>query len=149
MKKISLIVVAVLGLLASAVFASANKQDAVSLVEKAASYLKTNGKDKLLAEIGTKDGQFHKGELYVVVYDMNGIVLAHPVNAKLVGKDFVNVPDVDGKLFRKEFVEVAKTKGSGWVDYRYKNPVSNKIEAKTSYVLRVDDVFLMAGIYKD
>ena len=39
-------------------------------------------------------------------------------------------------------------KGKGWVDYQYKNPTSGKIEPKTTYILRVDDVVLEAGIYK-
>jgi signal transduction histidine kinase len=76
-------------------------------------------------------------------------MVAHPKNAKLVGKNLLEVPDVDGKLFRKEIVELAKSKGSGWVDYKYKNPETGKIEDKTTYVLKVGDIILCCGIYKD
>jgi signal transduction histidine kinase len=127
----------------------ATKASVEAILEQAAKLYKAGGKDKLLQAVAAKDPRFAKGELYVVVYDLNGVVLAHPVNPKLVGKDLVNVPDVDGKLFRKEFVEVVKSKGSGWVDYRYRNPETNQVEAKTSKVLKLgEDCFAMAGMYK-
>ncbi len=75
--------------------------------------------------------------------------LAHPTNPKLIGKAMLDVPDPDGKLFRKERVELAGGKGKGWVDYKYKNPVSNKIEQKSAYVLKVDDVIISVGVYRD
>ena len=37
---------------------------------------------------------------------------------KIMGKNLFEVADTDDKLFRKEIVEVAKKKGSGWVDLR-------------------------------
>jgi len=133
------------------VFASgilASQKDAKALVEKAASFAKASGKDAALKEIGKAKGQFDKGELYVFAYDMNAVMLAHPKNAKLVGKNLMDVPDNDGKLFRKEIIEVAKTKGSGWVDYKYLNPETKKVEAKTTYVQKVGDIVLCCGTYK-
>jgi signal transduction histidine kinase len=125
------------------------KAEVDAILDQAAKLYKAGGKEKLLQAVAAKDPRFVKGELYVVVYDLNGVALAHPVNPKLVGKDLVNVPDVDGKLFRKEFVEVVKTKGSGWIDYRYRNPETNQVEAKTSKVLKLGgDCFAMAGMYK-
>jgi cytochrome c len=125
------------------------KADVEAILGAAASYYKANGKAKLVEAVANKDPKFVKGELYIVVYDMNAVILAHPFNPKLVGKDLLNVPDVDGKAFRKEFVEVAKTKGAGWVDYKYRNPETGKVEPKTSKVLKVsDDCFLMAGMYR-
>ena len=125
------------------------KADVEAILDTAASYYKTNGKAKLVEAVGNKDPRFVKGELYIVVYDMKAVILAHPFNPKLVGKELLNVPDVDGKMFRKEFVEAAKTKGSGWVDYKYRNPETDKVEPKTSKVLKVsDNCFLMAGMYR-
>ena len=112
--------------------ANATRDDAVKMVEKATAYALANGKDKFIAEVNVKDGRFHQGELYVFVTDLSYTMLAHPVNPKLIGQYIVDVPDVDGKLYRKEMVQVARTKGHGWVDYKYKNPVSGKVEPKTS-----------------
>jgi hypothetical protein len=41
-----------------------------------------------------------------------------------------------------------KAKGKGWVDYMYRNPTSGRIEPKATYILRVEDVVLEAGIYR-
>jgi cytochrome c len=150
MKRVLVIALAlcfVLGL----VFASgalASQKEAKALVEKAAVFAKANGKDAALKEINLAKGQFDKGELYVFAYDMSGTIIAHPKNPKLIGKDLINVPDPDGKMFRKEIVEVAKTKGAGWVDYKYTNPETKKIEAKTTYVVKVGDMILCCGTYK-
>ena len=107
------------------------KGDAMKMVEKANSYYKANGREKLLAELNTRNGQFHKGSLYVIAVDMKHNMLAHPINPKLVGKNTLDVPDTDGKYFRRENIAVATTKGSGWVDYRYTNPENGKSEPKT------------------
>ncbi len=133
------------------VFASAavaSQKEAKALVEKAAAFVKANGKDAAIKEINQAKGQFDKGELYVFAYDMSGKIVAHPKNPKLIGKDLLNVPDPDGKMFRKDIVEVAKSKGNGWVDYKYTNPESKKVEAKTTYVLKAGDMILCCGTYK-
>jgi hypothetical protein len=58
------------------------------------------------------------------------------------------VPDPSGKLYRQEIVALARQDGKGWVDYLYKNPESGRDEPKTTYIERVSDVVLEAGIYK-
>jgi cytochrome c len=128
--------------------ALASQKEAKALVEKAAAFAKANGRDAALKEISLAKGQFDKGELYVFAYNMSGTIIAHPKNPKLIGKDLINVPDPDGKMFRKEIVDVAKTKGTGWVDYKYTNPETKKIEAKTTYVVKVGDMILCCGTYK-
>jgi signal transduction histidine kinase len=95
-----------------------------------------------------KDPDFVQGSLYVDMRDIKtGIVLA-PINPSIVGKDLTDVPDANGKKYRREIIELAQKQGKGWVDYQYKNPTSGKIEPKTTYILRVNDVVLEAGIYK-
>jgi len=117
------------------------------IVEKAAAYAASHGKDQLIAEVNKKDGPFVSGDLYVFVFNEKGITIAHPVNPALIGKDNVNEPDADGKLFRKEIVQVAETKGSGWVNYKFKNPANGNIEPKISYVKKQGDVIIIAGVY--
>jgi len=128
---------------------AADREDAKALVKRAAAYVKYQGKEKALAEISTPKGMFDKGELYVFAYDLQGVMLAHPKNPALIGQNLINVPDIEGKLFRKEIVEKAKSQGSGWVDYVYLNPETNKQEHKTTYFQKVGDIILCCGIYKD
>lgn len=132
---------------ATAANAAPTQQDAQAIVEQAANFAAANGKEKLIAEVNKKDGQFHKGELYVFVYDSTGTLIADPVNQALVGQNNVAKPDADGKLFRKEIVDVANAQGSGWVKYKFANPVSGKVEPKASYVKKQGDVIIIAGIY--
>ena len=147
-KPIALLVV--IGLLSFAVLShAADRDDAKALVKMAAAYVKYQGKEKALAEISTPKGMFDKGELYVFAYDLNGVMLAHPKNPSLIGQNLIAVPDTEGKLFRKEIVEKAKSQGSGWVDYVYLNPETNKQEHKTTYFQKVADIILCCGVYQD
>jgi len=147
MKKLFVVILATL-FLASPAFAGGTADEAKSLVDKAASYVKTNGKDKAFAEFTNQKGQFVDRDLYIFAVDFKGLTLAHGGNAKLVGRDMFGLKDADDKLFIQNFIEVAKTKGSGWVDYKWANPVTKKIEKKSTYVCKVDDYFLGCGIYK-
>lgn len=149
LKSLCIGLVTVVMLHAQAQAGEPTKADATAMVKSAIGFYKANGKDKFLTEVNVKDGRFHKGELYVFVYDGKASILAHPVNPKLIGKQTLDLPDVNGKMYRKEIVEIATSKGSGWVDYVYKNPVSEKSEPKTAYFEKIDDLILVAGIYKN
>jgi signal transduction histidine kinase len=107
-----------------------------------------NGKEKALKEFNKPDGKFVKGEMYVFAYDLNAVMMAHPVNPKLVGKNLLNEADSKGKLFRKEIVELAITKGSGLVDYTYLNPVTKQQEPKTTSIQKMGDLIICCGAYK-
>lgn len=129
--------------------AEPTEKDAIAMAERGAAFIKANGKEEMMKRITAKDPDFLQGSLYVDMRDIHtGIVLAHPVNPAIVGKDLTDVPDANGKRYRREIIELAAKKGKGWVDYQYKNPTTGKIEPKTTYILRVNDVVLEAGIYK-
>ncbi|MEG1328286.1 MAG: cache domain-containing protein [Janthinobacterium sp.] len=125
------------------------EKDAIAMAERGAAFMKANGKEEMMKKITAKDPDFVQGSLYVDMRDIKtGIVLAHPINPSIVGKDLTDVPDANGKKYRREIIELAQKQGKGWVDYQYKNPTTGKIEPKTTYILRVNDVVLEAGIYK-
>ncbi len=149
MKKLTLFLSSLLFLAVSMSPAfAAPKDDAVALVDKAVAHVKSVGKDKALADFNDPKGQFVKGDLYVFAYTLQGVILAHPMNPKLVGKDMTEVKDSDGKLFTKDFIATVNGPGKGWVDYNWTNPTSKKIEAKSSYVAKAGDLFVGCGIYK-
>jgi signal transduction histidine kinase len=130
--------------------AAASQEEAKALAEKAAIFAKTQGKDKALAEFNNPSGQFTKGELYIFANNWNGDCLAQGGNPKLVGQNHLGLKDSTGKAFMKEFIEVAKTKGSGWVVYSWTNPTTKKIGAKATWVQKVEgaDYFVGCGVYK-
>jgi signal transduction histidine kinase len=134
----------------AAVYAAekATPKEAKKMVEQAVAYLKANGKEKALQEFNKADGKFVKGELYVFAYDMNGVIVAQPMIPQNVGKNLLNEPDSKGKFFRKEINKLAKTKGSGFVDYTFLNPVTKQEEPKTTYIRKVGNLIICCGAYK-
>jgi len=139
---------AAVGLSAGSALAGASKDDAVAMVKKAVAAIKADGGDKVYPAISDKTGTFVKDDLYVVVYQFDGKVLAHGANAKFIGKDMIDAQDVDGKLYVKERVELAGKQPSFWQDYKFVNPVSKKVEPKEMYCERLDETAVCAGVYK-
>jgi cytochrome c len=144
--------IAAAALLASVNVAAAaefgTKDEAVALVKKAVAFIKDQGPDKAYPEISNKSGRFTDRDLYVVVYGLDGKVLAHGANGKLIGKDLLDAQDVDGKFFVKERVEMAGKQPTFWQDYKFANPVSKKVEPKQMYCERVGETAVCSGIYK-
>ena len=126
----------------------ASKDDAVAMVKKAVAFIKEQSPDKAYPEFTSKDAKFIDRDLYVVVYQLDGKVLAHGSNPKFVGKDMSDAQDVDGKLYVKERVEMASKQPSFWQDYKFVNPVSKKVEPKQMYCEKLDNTAVCAGIYK-
>jgi len=122
--------------------------EAEALVKKAVQLIKTEGKEKAFVEINNPKGKFVDRDLYIFVYDMTGKCVAHGFNQKMIGKDLIEMKDKDGKYFVKERIEIAKTKGRGWQDYEFTDPLTKKIEHKSAYVEKLDDLIIGCGIYK-
>ncbi len=126
----------------------ATEADATGMVKKGVAFIKANGKDKGHAEITNKAGQFVDRDLYLVVYGLDGTVRAHGANEKMVGKNLIELKDIDGKAFVKERVDLAQSKGTFWQDYKFTNPENKKVEPKTMYCEKLDDTVVCGGIYK-
>ena len=125
-----------------------SKDDAVAMVKKGVAFLKANGVDKAYAEITAKNPQFIDRDLYLVVYGLDGKCLAHGANTKQVGKELIELTDIDGKYFVKERVALVKSKPAGvWQEYKFTNPVSKKIEQKVMYCEKVGETALCGGVY--
>lgn len=141
---------------ASAVAGAADEErgkadEAVALVKKAIVYYKANGREKLAAEINGRSPQFREKDLYLFLSPIAnaGALIAHGANAKMVGKSLGELKDVDGVPFVQKFREVVNSKeGKGWVDYKWPNAQTGQIEQKSTYLERVDDIYIACGIYK-
>lgn len=125
----------------------ATKKEAAAMVEKVVADLKTN-REKTLEGITAKDAKYVDRDLYPTVVDMNGKVLAHGANNKMVGKELIEFKDPDGKEFYRERVELAKSKGKFWQDYKFTDPETKKLLPKEAYCEKADDVIVCAGVYK-
>ena len=121
--------------------------EATALVEKAISFHKANGQDKMIAEISNKKGLFVKDDLYVFVLDMSGVCLAHGGSTNLIGRDMTKIKDYDGRYFIQEVVAGAKKKGTGWVDYHWANPSTKAWDKKSTYFKKDGTLIYCCGIY--
>jgi cytochrome c len=121
--------------------------DAKRWVGKAVAFCRANRKEIALAEFSNLQGRFMRDDLYIYALDINGLMLAHPVNERYVGKDFYHIQDSDGKRFIKEIVDTANNVGSGWVEYKWFNPATKKEQLKRVYFEKFNNVIFCSGIY--
>jgi signal transduction histidine kinase len=126
----------------------ATKDEAVAMVKKAVATIKAEGPDKAYKEIDDRNGQFVDRDLYIVVYGMDGMVLAHGADAKRIGTNQMNDKDADGKEFIKERVALAKTHDSFWQSYKFMNPVTKTVEPKQMYCERLEQTVVCGGVYQ-
>jgi signal transduction histidine kinase len=136
-----------LGGMASAA-TGATKDEAVAMVKKAVAAIKSEGPDKAYAEISNPTGPFVDRDLYIVVYGLDGMVLAHGADKKRIGTNQMNDKDADGKEFVKERIELAKTHDSFWQSYKFMNPVTKKVEPKQMYCERLEQTVVCGGVYQ-
>ena len=127
----------------------ASLDEAKVMALKAVDYLKENGPDKTFAAITAKDGPFHDRDLYVSVFDSrNGkmINVANGNNPAFVGKDVIELADVDGIKFMRQESEV---KDSEWVSYKWQDPLTKAVVKKKAFVVRSGDYVLACGAYSE
>ena len=141
------------GMLAVAAAEASHTPDQVkAFVQKAAEYMKAEGREKALAAFNDPKGQFVDGDLYIVAQDAADgkfTMLAHGANKGLIGKPQIDTKDAEGKAFNRDIIAaLAKDGDEYWTSYLWVNFATKKITRKKSYFLRVGDVVLGAGMYE-
>jgi signal transduction histidine kinase len=126
----------------------ATAKEAEAMVKKGVAHIKANPRDKAMADISNKQGQFVDRDLYLTVYKLDGLNLAHGANEKFIGKNMIDLKDIDGKEYMRERLDTAKSKNTFWQDFKFVNPVNKKIEPKQMYCERADELVVCGGIYK-
>jgi cytochrome c len=148
-RNVSILISVMMVFFVSIASAQDKKTSVLALMDKAAAHYSAVGQEQAFKDFAVKGGDFYFDEYYVLVQDLNkDIYIFHAVNPKLAGKNLMKIKDTDGVALVAEMSKVAKTKGSGWVSYKWPNPETKKIAQKHTYVQRVDDVMLMIGYYE-
>jgi len=100
-----------------------------------------------------KGSEWYLGSLYVFLYDPNGTVILQPAFPEREGKSFHGETDKNGKAFHDEIQKIAKTTGSGWIDYWLPKPGQTQPSQKWSYIkgVKIDGEIgaIGAGFYPD
>jgi cytochrome c len=126
----------------------AKPDEARAMLAKAIAHVKAVGKDKAFADFMLKPGPWVDRDLYITVFDLSGKTLAHGANARLVGKDNINMQDANGKYHVKERLEIARSKGKGQQEFAFLNPMTKQIEPKVMFFEKVEDIVVACGSYK-
>jgi hypothetical protein len=146
------IVIAAMLFLAAAVPSAAQErgtpQQAQALTDRAVLHMREVGPETAIKDFNDPKGSYVDRDLFVIVYDPNGIARTSALIPSLIGKNANNLTDVTGKEFGKEIINAARTKDGSWVEYRMTDPATKKVEKKTSYIRRLDDYVVFVGAYE-
>ena len=93
----------------------------------------------------------YDGNNYFFVYDWDGLNLADGGTPENVGKNLIDKGDVNGRLFRREIVELAHGAGAGTVTYHFPRSGQPEPLRKQAFVRALPDLKLMviSGMYVD
>jgi signal transduction histidine kinase len=125
-----------------------NAQDAEALLRKAAAHYQAVGKAKALEDFSNDKASFVDRDLYVACIDQAGIWTAHGMNKGLMGRDMTKLMDADGHSLGNLILAAVKPGGEGWVEYRWANPTTKKLDDKRSFVMLIGDQVCGVGFYK-
>jgi cytochrome c len=117
-----------------------------ALVDKAAGLVEKLGK-AVFPEMRKRGSEWYSGDVYVFAYDSSATVILQPAFPEREGQHMAGQKDKNGKLFHDEFMNVVKTKGSGWVDYWWPKPGQTQPSQKWSYVkaVKIDGALGLVG----
>ncbi len=123
------------------------RERAIALVRRGIAHMRQLGPEKAFADFNRRDGGFVDGDYFLLVFGEAGLMLANGGNPAEVGKDHAGRRDADGKPMTMEMIRTAQSRGSGWVDYRWHNPRTGRVQRKSSYAEREGAYTVACGIY--
>ena len=125
----------------------ASAEQARALLDKASSDLLKNEKATLTA-VNSLKGGYLQDDLYVFVVDLNTRrYVGHGTNLRLINTDFAKVKDPDGKPVGEPILAMIGKQDVGEYEYRWKNPVTGKVEDKHAYLKKVGHFLVAVGYY--
>ena len=94
--------------------------------------------------------RYDSGE-YIFIYSTEGTSVLHSAKPELEGTSMIGVTDPNGVAIVKEFVQIAQSKGAGFLTYQWPKAGSEKPVDKISYISFFKDWgwVMGTGIYVD
>ncbi len=120
--------------------------EARALLEKAVALIQGQGEAKALAAFNDAKGGFVDRDLYVFCFGPDNKITAH-VDKGMLGVDASTLKDVDGQAIGANMVAV-REKGEGTFEYKWKNPVTQAVGPKVSFVKKAGSQVCGVGAYK-
>jgi signal transduction histidine kinase len=122
--------------------------EADAMLERAIAHYEKVGRTQALADFTAKQAPFVDRDLYVFCYGADRTIAGHGADPGLVGRNYDDLRDVDGKAFGTEIWNVGNRPGGGTVEYKWLNPVTRQVEPKVSTVRKVGEDVCGVGVYK-
>lgn len=122
-------------------------EQARSLLWAAVHEFKQHG-DHALARFNDLNGNFVRDDLYVFVLDMDTqVVRAHGGMPRLINRPAGELIDANGKPFIRDLIKAARASDEGRVEYAWRNPLTQKMERKQTWFVRVGQQIIAVGAY--
>lgn len=128
----------------------ATTEECVQMVHEAAAMINARGLEEAMKLIGDPKGPYVWKDSYVFLMDLDGKMLAHPMQPELTRyKHVLLETDATGKAIFVHFVNIAREHGEGWVDYMWPKPGKKSPSKKVTYIYKVPSKNLIvgAGVY--
>ncbi|MBT9502017.1 MAG: cache domain-containing protein [Burkholderiaceae bacterium] len=123
--------------------------EARALVERACALVKRGGLETAVGRFTDKSGEFFDRDMYIFVFNRQGIFTAFGPNPSLRGGHLRQVQGLQWeRLLRDGFACIDQGNG-GWVEYQTVNPTTGAVNEKVSYVQALPgDLLIGCGVYK-
>nr|WP_211162907.1 cache domain-containing protein [Aromatoleum diolicum] len=126
----------------------ASADDARAMLGRAVALARADGPAKAATAFNDRRGAFIKDDLYVFMVNLDsGRFEAMGMNPALADTDARGLVDAAGHAIVAEMIEKLKTADEATVDYVWRNPVTNRVEKKRSYVRREGGSLIGVGHY--
>ena len=123
-------------------------EQAQKMLDEAVALVKRSGGEAAFKAFNDPQGGFVMNDEYVFAIGLDdGKYRASGASPNLVGVDVREITDAAGTPLFKQMIALAKDKGTGTVDYVWRNPATNAVEKKHTLIRRVNDVLLGVGYY--
>lgn len=127
-------------------------------VHSVKNYLNEYNKNITFSLVNDPQGPFAKNDITTMVLDLSGRCLANNQNSGLINQNILDLKDSEGVPIIREFLKIAKEKGTGWFTYTWLNapteayiekvldPKSSHKEESERYLVIVSNYYPNQGI---
>ena len=124
-------------------------EEAKKMVADAIAYFNEVGAEAAFAKFtNDPEPEFRKGDLYVFVLNKEGVNVAYGgAGTSPLGHSVIGMKDPDGTDVGKMILDAATMEG-GWANYKWLDPVTNKAEPKSSWVVLHKGYIFGVGVYE-
>lgn len=127
---------------------NASIEEMTTFVQGAAAFARTVGQEEACKAFNDLSGPYITDSLYIFGYDMDGTALALPYQQGLLGKNRMDLTDVNGLSIMPALIDAEK-RGGDYLYFVYPNPMNGFVnQLKLFRVEPVDeDWFIASGLF--